>query len=79
MDEGLKPRQVQDLNTVISQYPHLFSNTPGRTNLISHAIQTEPTKIVKLKPYRIPEARRGGYRRREQKYARTGHHRTIQQ
>lgn len=37
-------------------------DTPGHTNLVQHSIITEPGNKVKLRPYRIPKARKEAIR-----------------
>ncbi|KAJ8356682.1 hypothetical protein SKAU_G00194760 [Synaphobranchus kaupii] len=58
MGEQLTPSQRQDLQDLVNQNRDVFSAEAGHTNLIQHRIVTEPGKRVKLRPYRIPEARR---------------------
>ncbi|KAJ8364120.1 hypothetical protein SKAU_G00129510 [Synaphobranchus kaupii] len=55
MGEQLTPSQRQDL---VNRNRDVFSTEAGHTDLIQHQIVTEPGKRVKLRPYRIPEARR---------------------
>ncbi|KAJ8353375.1 hypothetical protein SKAU_G00209420 [Synaphobranchus kaupii] len=55
MGEQLTPSQRQDL---VNWNRDVFSAEAGHTDLIQHRIITEPGKRVKLRPYRIPEARR---------------------
>lgn len=47
---------------MVSQHSDTFSLLPGRTTVVYHDIVTEPGKKVRLKPYRIPEARREAIR-----------------
>ena len=47
---------------LVDQNQDVFSSEPGHTNLVQHHIITEPGKKVKLRPYRIPEARREAVR-----------------
>ena len=56
--EELSPPQVQDLKELISRSTDIFSELPGRTRAIMHDIHTTPGKVVRQRPYRIPEARR---------------------
>ncbi|KAJ8364561.1 hypothetical protein SKAU_G00133920 [Synaphobranchus kaupii] len=58
MGEQLTPSQRQDLQDLVNQNRDVFSAEAGHTDLIQHRIITEPGKRVKLRPYRIPEARR---------------------
>ncbi|KAJ8334093.1 hypothetical protein SKAU_G00397320 [Synaphobranchus kaupii] len=58
MGEQLTPSQRQDLRDLVNRNRDVFSNEAGHTDLIQHRIITESGKRVKLRPYRIPEARR---------------------
>ncbi|KAJ8353479.1 hypothetical protein SKAU_G00210460 [Synaphobranchus kaupii] len=58
MGEQLTPSQQQDLQDLVNRNRDVFSAEAGHTDLIQHRIVTEPGKRVKLRPYRIPEARR---------------------
>ncbi|KAJ8346947.1 hypothetical protein SKAU_G00283480 [Synaphobranchus kaupii] len=58
MGEQLTPSQRQDLQDLVNRNRDVFSAEAGHTDLIQHRIVTEPGKRVKLRPYRIPEARR---------------------
>jgi len=58
MGEQLSEKQRQDLQELIDRHRDVFSTDAGHTNLLQHHIITEPGKKVKLRPYRIPKARR---------------------
>ena len=60
--DQLSPSQSQDLKEVVLQHLDVFSERPGRTATVSHDIKTEPGVRVRLRPYRIPEARRAAIR-----------------
>ncbi|KAJ8375574.1 hypothetical protein SKAU_G00061540 [Synaphobranchus kaupii] len=62
MGKQLSPHQVQELKELISRNRDVFSDQPGRTNVIAHDIITEPGKKVRLRRYRIPETRREAVR-----------------
>ena len=62
LGEQLSPAQRQELMELVDQNQDVFSSEPGHTNLVQHHIITEPGKKVKLRPYRIPEARREAVR-----------------
>ena len=62
MGDQLSSRQVQALGELLARSKDVFSETPGRTTVIAHDIETEPGKTVRLRPYRIPEARREAIR-----------------
>ena len=56
--ELLSPSQTQDMRDMVLQHLDVFSERPGRTTTVSHDIRREPGVRVRLRPYRIPEARR---------------------
>ncbi|KAJ8356897.1 hypothetical protein SKAU_G00196910 [Synaphobranchus kaupii] len=58
MGEQLTLSQRQDLQDLINRNRDVFSTEAGHTDQIQHRIVMEPGKRVKLRPYRIPEARR---------------------
>ena len=62
LGEQLSPAQRQELMELVDQNQDVFYGEPGHTNLVQHHIITEPGKKVKLRPYRIPEARREAVR-----------------
>jgi len=62
LGEQLSPAQKQELTELVGQNQDVFSSEPGHTNLVQHHINTDRGKIVKLRPYRILEARRDAVR-----------------
>jgi len=58
MVEHVSLAQKQALTELVDQNRDVFSSEAGHTDLVQHHIITEPGKGVKLRPYRIPEARR---------------------
>ena len=62
MGEQLTTPQKQDLQEMVEGHRDVFSPEPGRTTLIQHRIVTERGQKVKLRPYRLPEARRAAVR-----------------
>ena len=62
MGDQLSQAQKQELTELVGRNQDVFSSKPGHTTLVQHHIVTEPGKIVKLRPYRIPEARREAVR-----------------
>jgi len=62
MDEQLSERQRQDLRELIDRHRDVFSTDAGHTDLLQHHIITERGKKVKLRPHRIPKARREAVR-----------------
>ncbi|MBN3286867.1 NYNRI protein, partial [Polyodon spathula] len=63
MGEQLTPDQREEVSNLIKMFSDVFSNVPGRTHLIEHAIITPPGLRVRQRPYRIPESRRDSVRR----------------
>ena len=72
MGDQLTPQQRRDLRELVNQHRDVFSAEAGRTDLVHHRIVTEPGKKVKLRPYRIPEARREAVRREVRTMLETG-------
>ena len=62
MGELLSPSQTQDMRKMVIQHLNVFSERPGRTTITSHDIRTEPGVSVRLRPYRVPEARSAAIR-----------------
>ena len=58
LGEDLTPAQLQDMKELLWRNRDRFSEIPGRTHAIKHDIPTAPGKVVRQRPYRIPEARR---------------------
>ena len=56
--EELAPAQVQDVKELLGRNADRFSDEPGRTHVIRHDIDTVPGKVIRQRPYRIPQARR---------------------
>ncbi len=62
MGSQFSPRQRQVLRELVWRHREVFAELPGQTSLITHDIVTEPGKIVRLRPYQIPEAKREAIR-----------------
>ena len=60
--EDLSPEQRQDVKQLLGRNQDRFSEVPGRTNVMHHDIYTTPGKVVRQRPYRIPQARRAAIR-----------------
>ncbi|XP_041440518.1 uncharacterized protein LOC121400717 [Xenopus laevis] len=56
--ETLSGVQKQEVKEFLMRNREVFSEHPGHTSIVEHDIVTNPGDHVKLKPYRIPEARR---------------------
>ena len=50
--------QTRQVKEVLNAFASLFQGKPGKTDLVQHDIVTEVGKVVRLRPYRIPEAQR---------------------
>lgn len=53
--EQLSVDQWHQLGELKQLFPSLFSEKPGRTDVITHKIVLKDPKPVRLKPYRVPE------------------------
>ncbi|XP_058888002.1 uncharacterized protein LOC131738165 isoform X1 [Acipenser ruthenus] len=63
MGEQLVPDQQRELRKLIEEFSDVFSDVPGRTNLVEYDIISPPGVTVRERPYRIPESRRSGVRK----------------
>ena len=54
----LNAEQRAELEALLQKYADAFSDTPGKTHLVEHYIETVQTRPVKVPPYRIPHAYR---------------------
>ncbi|XP_072769033.1 neuromast-expressed gpi-anchored lymphocyte antigen 6, partial [Nerophis lumbriciformis] len=55
--EDLSPSQKQEVKELLGRNQDRLSELPGRTQAIKHDIETKPGKVIRQRPYRIPEAR----------------------
>ena len=70
--EDLSPRQRQEVRELLGRYNDRFSELPGHTTVLRHDIITEPGKVVRQRPYRVPEARRQAIKEEVEKMLRLG-------
>ena len=49
----LSPSQLGELKALILAYPKLFSDVPGRTNLVQHEVDVGDATPIKQHPYRV--------------------------
>ncbi|CAF1639495.1 unnamed protein product, partial [Didymodactylos carnosus] len=49
----LDDRQKQQLRGLLSKFEECFSDTPGRTDILKHHIDTGDSRPIKLRPYRV--------------------------
>ena len=61
--DHLNSLQRQDLENLLKQHKDIFTDVPGRTNLVSHTIRTNTDIPVRQKLYRTPHALRGKIRK----------------
>ncbi|XP_029442988.1 uncharacterized protein LOC115083327 [Rhinatrema bivittatum] len=52
----LTPLQRAQMERIVSRAGDVFSPLPGRTTLVTHSISTQMGKVVRRRPYRLPEA-----------------------
>lgn len=58
MNEELTEQQRHELETLINEYSSLFSESPGRTSMVEHVIDTGTANPITQRPYRVPMAQR---------------------
>ena len=58
MGDQLDVQQKRELKGLLSEYRDVFSNKPGRTDMLQHHIETRESQPVRLPPYRLPHAYR---------------------
>jgi hypothetical protein len=51
--KGLLPEQSEQLDSLFNDFSEVFSDFPGRTNLVVHDIKLTDSKPVKQQPYRM--------------------------
>jgi len=54
--KNLKDEQQSRLKEVIEKFPDVFTDKPGKTDLIQHEIQLLDDSVCYQSPYRVPEA-----------------------
>ena len=58
LDEQLDEEQQQNLRQLTAKFTEVMSDTPGRTDVIEHDIETGTAHPIQLPPYRLPHAYR---------------------
>ena len=58
IEEGtnLTTQQQNDLDNLVDEYQDVFSDTPGRTDVVEHVINTGYASPIHLAPYRTPHS-----------------------
>ena len=58
IEEGtnLTTQQQNDLDKLVDEYRDVFSDTPGRTDVVEHVINTGDASPIRLAPYRTPHS-----------------------
>ncbi|XP_072772650.1 uncharacterized protein [Nerophis lumbriciformis] len=70
--EDLSPSQKQEVKELLGRNQDRLSELPGRTQAIKHDIETKPGKVIRQRPYRIPEARRAAIKEEVKKMLELG-------
>uniref|UniRef100_A0A8C5MX72 Integrase catalytic domain-containing protein n=1 Tax=Leptobrachium leishanense TaxID=445787 RepID=A0A8C5MX72_9ANUR len=63
------PEQAEEARSLVERSEDVFSSLPGRTQDIEHDIATEPGVTIRVKSYRIPQAKRESIRVENQENA----------
>ena len=58
INEELTEQQRHELEALINEYSTLFSESPGRTSMVEHVIDTGAAAPITQRPYRVPLAQR---------------------
>ena len=56
ISEQLESHQRVELQDLLKEFPMVFQNRPGRTNLAEHTIETGSASLIKQVAYRLPYA-----------------------
>ena len=48
--------QKQDLAQLLNEFQYVLSDIPGKTQLVSHSIETGSARPIRMPPYRLPQA-----------------------
>ena len=54
--EQVPESRRREIHSVLSKFPQVTGNAPGRTNKITHRIRTADCTPIRQKPYRLPQA-----------------------
>jgi hypothetical protein len=54
----LSADQRREVENLLKEFQDIFSNVPGRTNLVKHRIQLSSTVPIRKRPYPVPYAMR---------------------
>ncbi|GBM36273.1 hypothetical protein AVEN_168811-1 [Araneus ventricosus] len=58
LEEKCTPEELGELESVLNRHRKLFSNDPGRTDLIEHNIALISDQPIRIRPYRTYLAKR---------------------
>ena len=56
LDPSLRPEQRQQVERLLEEYSDIFTDVPGRTQLIEHHFQTTSERPIHQSPYMLPES-----------------------
>ena len=62
----LPPDKRQELEALICEYKHIFTDKPGTTDLVQHEVTLTSNEPVRTKPYPIPFAMRDSVKKEVQ-------------
>ena len=60
--DGLSEVEEEQVRKVITSFPSVFSDKPGRTNIIQHKIELTSPEPIRCKPYPLPYSMRESLR-----------------
>ena len=60
----LSPSQREELKALIFEYPRLFSDVPGRTNVVQHDVDVGDAAPIRQHPYRAHPDKQNKWRRK---------------
>ena len=59
ISKDLSKDQHQQLSELLNEYSDVLQNTPGRTAVTEHTIETGEARPIRMVPYGVPHAYRG--------------------
>ena len=59
LSERLTPPQIENLRNLLNSHRKVFSNEPGRTDLVEHDIELISNQPIRSKPYRTSQRQTG--------------------
>ena len=59
--EHLTPQQRSDVSSLLTEYNQLFSDIPGKTDVVSHDVDVGKSEPIKQHPYRCGPLKQGHF------------------